>query len=208
MLGTALDLVDIILGEVTGDHDVPRHSRQFRQRLVDLSELADEDPAHGPTGLAALASGGRLRLLGGMVLANRPWRLAARLYRALIAAMATVAFALVTADIWRISASLDPIRLAARPLVDRAHDSLPDRGSRSLGALPLRARPGPGPALQCRDGHNRDHRRGVALSRALGVSLAGAGLLITPDALSRRLERMSAWLITSGSRGWSALWRR
>ena len=131
----------------------PRHSRRFRQRLVDFSELADEDPAHGPTGFAALASGGRLRLLGGMVRANRPWRLAARLYRALIAAMATVAFALVTADIWRISASLDPIRLAAVTLLSIAlttfsliavHDfsgSAPapsSPGTRSCSSMPRR----------------------------------------------------------------------
>ena len=92
-------------------------------------------------------SGGRLRLLGGMVRANRPWRLAARLYRALIAAMATVAFALVTADIWRISASLDPIRLAAVTLLSIALTALSliavhDLWERSRS----RVRPGPSPA--------------------------------------------------------------
>ena len=48
-----------------------------------------------------------------MVRANRPWRLAARLYRALVAAVAAVAFALVTSDVWRIAASLDGVRLVA-----------------------------------------------------------------------------------------------
>ena len=52
-----------------------------------------------------------------MVRANRPWRLTARLYRALIAALATTAFALVTADIWRLSASLSPLRLAVLMLL-------------------------------------------------------------------------------------------
>ena len=206
MLGTALDLVDIILGEVTGDDDVPRHSRRFRQRLVDLSELADEDPAHGPTGLAALASGGRLRLLGGMVRANRPWRLAARLYRALIAAMATVAFALVTADIWRISASLDPIRLAAVTLLSIALTTVSliavhDLWERSRSELA------------------RDQvllfNAATAITVTIGVaslylalfvvSLAGAGLLITPDALSRAVGEdvglvdylRLAWLVGS-----------
>jgi hypothetical protein len=48
---------------------------------------------------------GHLRLLLGMVRANRPWRLAARLFGALVAALAVGAFALVTSDIWRISGS-------------------------------------------------------------------------------------------------------
>src|SRR5205814_7823560 len=45
-----------------------------------------------------------LRLLLGMVRANRPWRLAARLYRALVAAVAAGAYGVVNSDIWRISA--------------------------------------------------------------------------------------------------------
>jgi hypothetical protein len=51
------------------------------------------------------------RLLVGMVRANRPWRLAARLYRALVAALAAGAYGLVTTDIWRISASMGGWRL-------------------------------------------------------------------------------------------------
>ena len=60
----------------------------------------------GPAASAALARGGRLRLLAGMVRANRPWRLAAGSTGALVAALAAVAFALVTSDVWRIAASL------------------------------------------------------------------------------------------------------
>jgi hypothetical protein len=55
---------------------------------------------------------GNLRLLLGMVRANRPWRLAARLYRALVAAVAAGAYGVVTADVWRISAAMGPARLA------------------------------------------------------------------------------------------------
>jgi hypothetical protein len=106
-LETALGLVGVVLGDSAG----------LDRRLVDLAELADEDPATGPAGLAALARGGNLRLLGGMVRANRPWRLAGRLYRALVAALAAVAFALVTSDVWRVSNSMSPVRLAAITLV-------------------------------------------------------------------------------------------
>jgi uncharacterized membrane protein len=63
---------------------------------------------------------GNLRLLLGMIRANRPWRLAARLSRALVAALAAVAFALVTSDIWRIADSLGWLRLLALSIVSLA----------------------------------------------------------------------------------------
>ena len=73
-----------------------------------LRELTT-DTKHRPGGLgfvyAPVHIAGHLRLLLGMVRANRPWRLAARLYGALVAALAVGAFALVTSDIWRISSS-------------------------------------------------------------------------------------------------------
>jgi hypothetical protein len=47
-----------------------------------------------------------------MVRANRPWRLATRLYRALLAAVVAGAYGLVTSDIWRISATAGSTRLA------------------------------------------------------------------------------------------------
>lgn len=54
---------------------------------------------------------GNLRLLLGMLRANRPWRLAVRLSRALVTAVAAGTFALVTTDIRRLSAALGPLRL-------------------------------------------------------------------------------------------------
>jgi hypothetical protein len=189
VLETALDVIDVVLGEVAGGDGADRSpSERIRQRLVDLSELADEDPAHGPTGLAALASGGRLRLLAGMVRANRPWRLTARLYRALVAALATVAFALVASDMWRISESLSVVRLTALTLLSLGiivasliviHDlwerSMPELARDQV--LLFNAATGITVVI------------GVAsLYLALFcVTLAGAGLLITPDAFSEAL---------------------
>jgi hypothetical protein len=206
-LEVVTDLVDTILGEVSGDEHASRGRRErMHRRLIDLSALADEDPARGPTGLAALASGGRLRLLGGMVRANRPWRLTARLYRALIAALATAAFALVTFDIWRISASLDLIRLGLLMLLSigitvvsliAAHD------------LWERSRP-----VRARD-QVMLFNAATALTVIIGVlslylvlfavTLAGAALLITPDAFSNALRSdvgvghylFLAWLASS-----------
>ena len=50
-------------------------------------------------------------------MANEPWRFAARLSRALVAALAAVAFALVTTDLWRLADRLGAIRLTALTLL-------------------------------------------------------------------------------------------
>lgn len=208
LLETALDLVEVLLGEMTGDDHAPSESprERFRQRLVDLSELADEDPAHGPTGLAALASGGRLRLLAGMVRANRPWRLTARLYRALIAALATVAFALVTSDVWRISESTGPLRLAAVMLL-----SIGITVGSLIAVHDLWERSRPEWARDQVLLFNAATAITVTVGVAslylvlFGLALVGSGLLITPDALSQAVGSDSdlgdyldlAWLVSS-----------
>jgi hypothetical protein len=208
LLETALDLVEVLLGEMTGDDHAPSESprERFRQRLVDLSELADEDPTHGPTGLAALASGGRLRLLAGMVRANRPWRLTARLYRALIAALATVAFALVTSDVWRISESTGPLRLAAVMLL-----SIGITIGSLIAVHDLWERSRPEWARDQVLLFNAATAITVTVGLAslylvlFGLALAGSGLLITPDALSQAVGSDSdlgdyldlAWLVSS-----------
>ena len=56
------------------------------------------------------------RLLG-MIRANRPWRLAVGLTRALSAAAATGVATLVTSDLWLLSATLGPLRLLALALL-------------------------------------------------------------------------------------------
>jgi hypothetical protein len=56
---------------------------------------------------------GNLRLLFGMIWANQPWKLAIGLSRALIAALATGVFVLVTPDIWQLGDTLGWIRLSA-----------------------------------------------------------------------------------------------
>ena len=59
----------------------------------------------------ARVAAGHLRLLLGMLRANRPWRLAGHLHRSLFAAFAVSAYVLVTPDVWRIADSLAPLRL-------------------------------------------------------------------------------------------------
>jgi hypothetical protein len=59
---------------------------------------------------------GNVRLVLGMVRANRPWRLVASLSRALVAALGTSAFTLTSPGVWRIANGLSWARLIALSL--------------------------------------------------------------------------------------------
>jgi hypothetical protein len=63
---------------------------------------------------------GRLRLLLGMVLANRPWLLVPGLKSALVAALATGAVATVNSTVWLLAGSLSPWRLIVATAVSIA----------------------------------------------------------------------------------------
>jgi asparagine N-glycosylation enzyme membrane subunit Stt3 len=79
------------------------------RRMRELGRRMDQ----GEQGVrfAARVVTGNIWLLLGMLRANRPWRLALRLTRALVAAFAAGVFALVTSDIWRLADYLGPLRL-------------------------------------------------------------------------------------------------
>ncbi len=105
-LQTAVGLVRALLGDDgRGDDDPGALLRRVR-------ELAADQGGDG-VGFAARVLTGNLRLLVGMVRANRPWRLTASLSRALTAAVAAGVFALVTADVWRLADRFGALRLTA-----------------------------------------------------------------------------------------------
>ena len=54
----------------------------------------------------------RLRLLVGVVIANRPWRLVLGMRSALAAVMATSAYLVITSTIWQLASSLSMTKLA------------------------------------------------------------------------------------------------
>jgi hypothetical protein len=62
----------------------------------------------------------RLRLLSGMVRANRPWRLVTGLSKVLVGAFATGAFALATSTIWEFADTMGPWRMSAATLLSIA----------------------------------------------------------------------------------------
>lgn len=113
---TLLELVGELVGDGRSEENgggLARLRRGWGRRV--LQELAT-DTADRPGALRFLfvpeVLFGHLRLLLGMVRANRPWHLAGRLYRALLAAVVAGAYGLVTSDIWRISATAGSTRLA------------------------------------------------------------------------------------------------
>ena len=83
--------------------------RVVRRRMLELGRRV-ELGEHG-MGLVARVVTGNIWLLLGMLRANRPWRLAVRLVRAMVAAVAVGVFALVTSDIWRLAGYLGTLRL-------------------------------------------------------------------------------------------------
>lgn len=110
-------VVRLVTSLVAGSHDVRdgeadarRQATRTRRGLQHLSRLGAPGDEHGGRLVAGVVSG-NLRLLLGMIRTNRPWRVALRLSRALVAALAAGIFALVTSDIWRLSDALGAPRL-------------------------------------------------------------------------------------------------
>ncbi len=108
-LQTTVGLVQALAGDGEPDDadDRAAISRRLRQLAV--------DPADSTEGVrfTARVLTGNLSMLVGMVRANRPWRLAVRLSRALTGAIAAGVFALITPDIWQLADALGPVRLSA-----------------------------------------------------------------------------------------------
>jgi hypothetical protein len=104
-------LVAALLGDAQAeDTSHRRHRAVVTRRMHELGARVEPE-MHGFRFVAGVVSG-NLRLLIGMLRANRPWRLAVRLSRALVAALAAGVFALVTSDIWRLADGMGAVRLA------------------------------------------------------------------------------------------------
>ncbi len=121
-----------------------RRARRTVQRLI--RGMADTDGG-GSHRVPLPHRGGRLRLLLGMVLANRPWMLVPGLKSALVAAITTGAIATINSTVWLLADSLSWWRLAVAAIVslglvvgwividgelwDRPEDDAPETRERS-----------------------------------------------------------------------------
>jgi hypothetical protein len=108
-------LVDGLVGESLelGERG-PRRRARVSHRIASLAApIRAVEPPEDDVDLRFVAAvvRGNLRLLAGMVRANRPWRLIVRLSRALAAAAAAVVFAIVTSDLWVLADALSWLRL-------------------------------------------------------------------------------------------------
>ncbi len=119
-------LVDGLVGESLelGGREGGDRRRRVRRRLHEIARaertLRPDDDDDVDVRLVAAVVRGNARLLAGMLRANRPWRLIARLSRALAAAGAALVFALVTAEVWDLAAALSPWRLGALSVISMA----------------------------------------------------------------------------------------
>jgi uncharacterized membrane protein len=111
-----LRVLEGLLGESVDDpgeaRDRDRHER-MRDRLEELASPVGRPEAAGEQSFRFVAAVGRgnLRLLIGMVRANRPWRLIAGLSRALVGALGLDIFGVASPGVWFIADGLSWPRL-------------------------------------------------------------------------------------------------
>ncbi|WP_218566435.1 hypothetical protein [Vallicoccus soli] len=208
-LALAVQLVEELLGggapDVPGEGDRAR-GRRLRHRARQLAADPRDDGGEAELRFTARVLTGNLRLLAGMVRANRPWRLAYGLSRALTGALAAGVFALVTPDLWAMADAFGALRHAAVAAV-------------AVGATAATLVVGAG--LWERAPHRRVRKQVALFNLAttatvllgvltlyavlLALSLLGAGVLVVPDLLAAALGHGAgpgdylevAWLTTS-----------
>jgi uncharacterized membrane protein len=111
-------VIEGLLGETVDDPDEARDRRRrarMRRRLEDLASGMGHAEVREDRSMFFFAAVGfgNLRLLIGMVRANRPWRLIAGLSRAIVAALGLAIFGVASPGVWMIADGMGPPRLVA-----------------------------------------------------------------------------------------------
>ena len=88
--------------------------------VAPIRRLVDDETDDGEVGFVASRVTGRLRLMAGMVRANRPGRALLGLSKLLVGAFGTAAFSLATNSIWQMGDALDGLRLTVIMLLSIA----------------------------------------------------------------------------------------
>ncbi|WP_411374127.1 hypothetical protein ACLH0K_13820 [Arthrobacter sp. MPF02] len=107
---TTVQVVGQLLGYDGGDLEAQQNlARNARQLSTDL----EDRPQDNAVQFTARVLTGNVRLLLGMIRANRPWAFVARLSRALVVAAATGVLTLVASDLWLLALAYGPLRLGS-----------------------------------------------------------------------------------------------
>jgi len=118
LVDAVIGIVGDLIGEQSSERDVVgggrRMARRRRRTRLRLAEIAAEprDSAGSRSVFAVQIGLDHARLLRSMVWVNRPWRLVAGLYRALVAAAAFVVLTVITEAVWKLATELGVVRLA------------------------------------------------------------------------------------------------
>jgi hypothetical protein len=104
------ELAQTVVAEVTSQ------SKKQNPSMKRLTRTQDDDVVRyvAPSALS------RLRLLAGMVYANRPWRLVTGMSKVMMAAFATGAVSLAYPTIWQLADTMGPWRLSAATILASA----------------------------------------------------------------------------------------
>jgi hypothetical protein len=118
---TAVGLVDGLLAEAWSSGPPRDDGRVTRlvETVAPIRRVVDQEN-DGEVAFGADPVAGALRLVLGMVRANRPGRAVVGLSKLLVAAIGTAAFALATDTLWTMGDALDPPRLALVMLIAQA----------------------------------------------------------------------------------------
>lgn len=129
--GTTPVIADLSVADRFGIISIPGLGGAFTERRVrNLTQTVVAEVMHQPKSsqpprrIRRIEDGGnvhyvapsalsRLRLLAGMVYANRPWRLVTGMSKVMMAAFATGAVSLAYPTMWQLSATMGPWRLSA-----------------------------------------------------------------------------------------------
>ncbi|SFA94917.1 hypothetical protein SAMN05216266_102401 [Amycolatopsis marina] len=175
--------------------DVPRLDRSFLE-MGHSTSVRKPDDGDVTVEIVRKTGSGIIRLLAGMVRANRPWQLVLGLSTALAGSLAGVAFGLLYSSIWQLATALSPLRMIGVILVAIAALSTWIIAGHSLWER--RTLPG-----GRRSSGTGLRNAGTILTVTLGtvafflslvlLASAAAALIIPPDFLAQNLGRPADW---------------